>query len=301
MTKGYRTGGTRRSRSGAPRRLLTVFLAIAVLIALVKTFTLITGNTNPVDRAINTAATPLVIVVRFTVDGFSSLGHIFRLPSLLRENSKLHGENSELRKLLAENDLLRSTNAQLRSSLKLVQPQFNLVNAAVIARPYDLWLDQVILDVGSRKGVRAGNLVVNPSGVVGIVDDRVEDSTCWVTLVTSPRFRLAAVTGTNEVEGVIRGLDNRSMALEGVRGRPAGADDGNLELMHVKAGSDVKVGEKVFSAGVTTVDEVASRRPRGQLIGTVIHKSVDANSALEVRVEPAVNVNRINIVAVITQ
>jgi hypothetical protein len=42
-------------------------------------------------------------------------------------------------------------------------------------------------------------------------------------------------------------------------------------------------------------------RPRGQLIGKVVHRSVDANGRQDVRVAPAVNANRINVVTVLTQ
>src|SRR5688500_17606873 len=96
-----RAGALRRNRSAPPRRWLTVFLGIAILIALAKTVTLITGRSNPVDRAINVAATPLVAVARYTAEGFASLGHIFRLPSLLRENRKLRDENAQLQRLAA--------------------------------------------------------------------------------------------------------------------------------------------------------------------------------------------------------
>jgi rod shape-determining protein MreC len=297
-----RAGALRRSRSPALRRWLTVFLGIAILIAVVKTVTLITGRSNPVDHAINVAATPLVAVARYTAEGFASLGHVFRLPSLLRENRRLGEENAKLQRELAEADLLRSSNQDLRAALKLDVESFREVHASVVARPFDLWLDQVVLNVGSRAGVRPGNLVINPSGVVGVVDDRVEDGMCWVTLVTSPRFRLAAVTDKSQIEGVIRGLDTRSMKMERIRGRDAARpDEGNLELMHVKAGKPVEVHEKVFSSGVVTSADAGLRRPRGLLIGSVIHKSVDANGALEVRVEPAVNVNRINVVTVLAQ
>ena len=295
-----RAGALRRNRSTGPRRWLTVFLGIAILITVVKTITLITHRSNPVDHAINVIAIPLVSVVSYTAEGFASLGQIFHLPSLLRENRRLKEENALLKRDTAEADLIKATNADLRATLALSNLQYRTVNATVIARPYDLWLDQVVLDVGARDGVRSGNLVVNPSGVVGVVDDKVEDSKCWVTLVTSPGFRIAAITA-NEVEGVIKGFDSQAMLLEGVRGYPGNADDGNLQLTRVRSGANIKLGEKVFTSGVVTSVSEGMRRPRGQLLGTVIHRSVDANGTQDVRVEPAVNANRISVVTVLTQ
>jgi rod shape-determining protein MreC len=296
----YARGGGSRRRAAAPRRWLTVFIAIAIFIALVKTWTLVTGRTNFVDRGINVLATPLVLAVRYTGEGILSIGHVFRLPTLLRENRTLKAENDQLKRQIAETELVRSSNDDLRRALQLKRTDFRQVNAVVIGRSYDLWLDQVIVNVGYADGVREGQLVVNTDGVVGIVDKKVEDGTAWVTLLTSPRFRMAAVTGQSQVEGVIRGLDSRSMQLEGIRAKAGDAASGNLELMHVKSGAQVKVGEKVFSSGVVGIPG-AVRRPRGVLIGTVIHRNIDPNGFLEVRVEPAVNPNRISTVAVMTQ
>src|SRR4051794_37016730 len=111
-----RAGALRRNRSTAPRRWLTVFLAIAILIAVVKTITVIMHRTNPVDRAINVVATPLVSVVRFTAEGFSSLGQVFHLPSLLRENRRLRDENALLNRKSAEAELTTATNSDLRAT-----------------------------------------------------------------------------------------------------------------------------------------------------------------------------------------
>src|SRR4051812_23412227 len=112
-----RAGALRRNRTAAPRRSLTVFICIAIFIALVKTFTLITHRTNPVDHAINVVATPLVSVVRYTAEGFASLGQIFHLPSLLRENHRLNEENAQLQRKVAETELVKNSNDDLRATL----------------------------------------------------------------------------------------------------------------------------------------------------------------------------------------
>lgn len=298
-----RAGALRRSRSAPPRRWLTAFIALALLIALVKTWTLLTGRTNPVDRMINAAATPLVMAGNYTADGLASLGQVFRLPALLRENQALQSENELLQRQLAETELVRATNAQLSASLRLKEPGFREVHATVISRPYDLWLEQIIIDAGRRDGVRPGHLVINSQGVVGVVDKQVLESTAWVTLVTSPRFRLAAVTGQSATEGVIRGLDGHNLEMVGVGRRATpNPEAGNMELKLVKAGALIEVGEKVFSSGVVGSNEAVSvKRPRGILIGTVMHRNSDPNGFLDVRVVPAVNPGKINVVTVMVE
>jgi cell shape-determining protein MreC len=310
MSRAYRSA-TRRSaeRRGNARRLLIIMFGISLVIAFIQTCTAVTGRTNPVSTGINRLATPLVVAVRYTGEGIASLGYIFRIPQLLRENKKLKSANTTLEREAAESDALVAENALLRQTLGLRRGDFRAVHASIVARPYDLWLDEVMINVGRRDGVIAGSLVTNPSGVVGVVDDNVGEDHAWVMLVTSPRFRVAAVTGISRTEGVLRGAAGQ-MKLENVRSRPGAAPDpavvssspGDLDLTRVMAGSDVQLGEKIFTKDVSNSSSSSSAaivpRPEGVYIGKVRHRDTDPNGFLHVIAEPAINPSRISIVTV---
>ncbi|MCH7471502.1 rod shape-determining protein MreC [bacterium] len=268
----------------ARRRRLLFFLAIAVIIAIFKTHTLITGRTNPVDQAITRVVSPLVQAIKYTGDGLASLRYVFGIPALLRENSRLNRENEFLRRRLAENEHLGEENKRLHALLKLNVPQgFTGVPAVVTARPYDLWLESAMLNVGAKDGVRSGDLVVNENGVAGVIDE-VQPGFCWVQLIVSPQARLAAITGESRSEGIIRGVGSHF-----------------LELMYVKAGSPVETGEKVFTRGEAGVSAEQSSRPRGQYIGVIVEKKVDSSGFLSIKVEPAVNASNLGTVVVMTR
>lgn len=274
----------RDQRSGHSRRWLAVFVGLAVLIATVKTCTVVTGRPNPVDQAINRAAAPLVVVVRYMGDGIASLGQVFRLPVILREQRRLNAEVKQLRRELAEKEALVAENKRLRKLLAVNAPAgYRGVHASVTARPYDLWLEQVILNKGYEDGIRAGCLVINEDGVVGLVKE-VQGNYCWVELVVSPRFRLAAYTGTSAGEGVIRGLDHST-----------------LKLMYIAAGTKAQVGEHVYSARPAGAIGEAARRPANLLIGTINGRQADQNGFLDITVAPAVNPNRITDVVVLVR
>jgi rod shape-determining protein MreC len=153
----------------------------------------------------------------------------------------------------------------------------------VLARPDEVWLESVVLNAGSSRGVSPGDLVVNDDGVVGVVSEKIQAGMCWVTLATSPNFRLAARTGGSACEGVIAGLNQRT-----------------LKLMYISAGSPVKVNEKVFSSEVTG-DPDGSLRPRGLLVGTVKHVAEDVNGFLTIEVAPAIDPNKVSNVLIYTQ
>jgi rod shape-determining protein MreC len=280
----------RASSSGFPeerrgrRRWLIAIIVLALLVATIKSCTLLTGRTNPVDQAITTLASPVVYVIERIGDGLGSLRHIFRIPSLLREERRLKAENELLERRNAELDQLTAENEQLKHLLKLRVPSgFTPRSATVIARPYDLWVESVIIDAGRNEGVRHGNLVVNEQGVVGKVTE-VEAGYSRVQLISSPLFSLAAVSGDSRDEGVVRGVDARKLLLD-----------------FIPAGSKLATGEKVFTLGNESYAGADNNRPRGVLIGSVTGRIADANGFLTITVEPAASINRLSWVVVFTK
>lgn len=274
---------------------LVRFVLIAAFIAIVKLFTAITGRPNPVDNAMMAVGTPVINVVRRIGEGVGGLVHIFRLPSLLKENSQLTAENERLQQQLEQQVHLENEVAQLRAQLGIAPARgFTIVNASVTSRPYDLWLETAMLNAGSREGVAVGDLVVNNDGVVGKVVE-VRRTSSRMQLISSPEFRLGAIAGAQDVsresraEGVVRGLDQRRM-----------------EMLYVKAGTPVEIGQKVFTRGNRSFegfDNLAlhdENRPRGIFIGTITEKKVEQSSRLELILEPAADVNRLGNVAIYT-
>ena len=265
------------------RRWLVAFLAVAVVIAAAKGCAIKTGHSNPVDRAITTIASPAVYVVRRCGEGLGSLVHIFSIPSLLRENNRLLAENAYLNRQVTELKALRAENERLRELSRLRTPGYRSVLCNVIARPYDLWCESVLVDAGRDQGVRVGNIAVNSQGVAGKVAE-VEPDRSRVQLITSPQFRLGAVSESTREEGVIRGVDWRTLVLD-----------------YIPAGSKIALDEKVFTLGEETYAGGDNNRPRGVYIGTIVSRKVDKNGFLEVIVEPAVNPNRLGTLAVLTR
>lgn len=265
------------------RRWLTIFVALAVLIAGIKGCALITGRTNPVDQAVTRIASPVVYVIRRVGEGIGSLAYIFQIPALLRENTRLKSENLFLKREVDEIKSLKAQNEQLLALGKIKITGYRPVQALIVARPYDLWLESAVISAGSNDGVRLGNLVVNQSGVVGVISE-VQNNYSRVQLITSPQLRLGAISEATAEEGVIRGLDWRTLILD-----------------YIPAGSKISLDEKVFSLGFESFPGGDDNRPRGVLIGTIVNRKVDKNGFLEIFVEPAINPSKLGPVVVMVR
>jgi rod shape-determining protein MreC len=205
----------------------------------------------------------------------------------LRENSSLKAENDFLDRRVAELEFLEGEKQALEQQLDMPeQPGYVPLSARVIARPYDLWLETLVIDVGSARGVREGNLVVNANGVVGVIEETATGYS-RVRLISSPAFTIGAVASSPDPQipslaGVIRG------------GR-------RLNLDMIPAGSQVVLGEKVYTRGTQTQPGSTDNRPRGVYIGIVVGFGVDRSGFMQIDVEPAANVNSLGNVTVYTQ
>ncbi|MCB1217299.1 rod shape-determining protein MreC [bacterium] len=274
---------------------LVRFALIAGFIAVIKLFTAVTGRPNPIDNAMMAVGTPVINVVRRIGEGIGGLVHVFRLPSLLKENGELQSENELLKRQLEESLHYQNEVAELQKQLGIKQARnFTQVHASVTSRPFDLWLESAMVNAGSREGVAVGDLVVNSVGVVGKVTD-VRRTSSRIQLISSPEFRLGAIAGAQDAvlesraEGVVRGIDQRSM-----------------ELLYVKAGTPVEVGQKVYTRGNLSYEGFQNlslqneNRPRGIFIGTISEKRVEQSSRLELVLEPAADVNRLGSVTIYT-
>ncbi len=274
---------------------LTRFVLIAGLIAIVKLFTAITGRPNPVDNAMMAVGTPVINVVKRIGEGIGGLVHVFRLPTLLKENTQLRSENEQLHRQMEEQLHLQNEITDLQKQLGLTASRgFRILNATVTSRPYDLWLETAMVNVGSRDGVAIGDLVVNNDGVVGKIVD-VRRTSSRIQLISSPEFRLGAIAGAQDVakesraEGVVRGIDQH-----------------NMELLYVRAGTPVDIGQKVYTRGNISNEGFenlalhSENRPRGVFIGTISEKRVEQSSRLSLVIEPAADVNRLGNVSIFT-
>ena len=102
--------------------------------------------------------------------------------------------------------LLEDDNNRLRKALSL--KTFNAdqrISAAVIARSSSNWWQQLEINKGAKAGVAAGQTVIGPGGLIGIVDSSTM-LTSRVRLLTDPGHKLGAWISRIKQHGILTGM-----------------------------------------------------------------------------------------------
>jgi len=75
----------------------------------------------------------------------------------------------------------------------------------VISREVDGWWQQILLNKGTLAGLRVGDVVEGPGGLVGLVG-QVSLSTATVTLLTDPASRIGVWVARTRQHGLLSGV-----------------------------------------------------------------------------------------------
>ncbi|MDE1920968.1 MAG: rod shape-determining protein MreC [Candidatus Omnitrophica bacterium] len=153
---------------------------------------------------------------------------------------------------------------------------YGSIVADVIGRDPSDWNASLIIDRGRAEGLKVGQPVVNPLGVVGRVFETGEH-TAKVVLLSDPTFAVAAVDQRSRENGLLTGT------LEG-----------NLRFEYLTDKADVKVGDVLVTSGLSTAF------PEGILIGRITNVSASANvHSVDCLVTPAVDLSQLEEVIII--
>ncbi|MFQ3534759.1 MAG: rod shape-determining protein MreC [Aggregatilineales bacterium] len=149
--------------------------------------------------------------------------------------------------------------------------------ATVIGRDTTGLLRSIIIDRGSRDGVRVGMPVVTELGLVGRIY-RVGATSAQVQLVTDTNSFVNARLQLTRAEGAVQGTAA-----------------GGLRMLYIPLADDVRDGDSVVTSGI------GGKFPRGIVIGQVISSRLDESKLFkEAQVRSLIDFNRLEIVLIIT-
>lgn len=195
-----------------------------------------------------------------------------------REYKRLREEVEGLKARLTGVDEVLQENARLEKLLEFKRRSlYSSVVASVIGRDPSVWNSSMIINRGSRDGVRQGMPVVSALGVVGKIVEASEEQS-KVILLTDPQFSVAALIQRSREVGLVSGT----------------LQEGLCRMRYLNSEAQVRPADKVVTA------PLSSSFPEGLLIGEVTEVIHDPQKpSVECVVKPVVSLSQLEEVLVI--
>jgi rod shape-determining protein MreC len=237
------------------KRSFTLFVALSLSVFLMF---MGEGSKTHLSRTVTTAI--------FNTGRLSFSWGIYML-ELWRENKSLRLQNLRLSEQISHHDMAVEENERLRSLLGFREQREltgSVIPSMVIGHDFDRIVNTLILNVGSRDGVKKNMAVVTAEGLVGMIYD-VYWSSCSVLVIKDINARVSAVA-------------------EGIRGIIRWEGGPYLRMFGLPLSNIPRTGSKVYTTGLGGV------YPKGIFIGTVASpKFEEVEQYASVNVNPAVD------------
>jgi rod shape-determining protein MreC len=173
--------------------------------------------------------------------------------ALIKENLKLKSDQLLLRSQLQRLLALESENTYLKALLQSSQQiKSKTLIADLLAVDSEPFVNQVILNKGTRDGVYVGQPVLDATGVMGKII-QAGPITSRVLLINDPHSGIAVQNVRNGMRAVAMG-DSYS---------------GKLRLMYIPKTADVRVGDMFLTSGL------GDHYPEGYPVGKIISVTKD--------------------------
>ncbi len=225
-----------------------------------------------VRAQVTDAVAPILNVLSKPVDAVNdAVGEGKSLLDLREENARLRAERDRLLQWQAIARKLDSENTALRELLNFI-PDSNAetISARVIGDAGGAFARTMILNAGSREGVRKGQAVITGAGLVGRVQE-VGLHSSRLLLLSDLNSRIPVVIENSRVRGVVSGVNGET-----------------LRLVHLPPDVIAEPGERIVTSGH------GGALPPGLPIGVIA-----AVSEAGIEVEPFVDPSRLEFVRVL--
>lgn len=204
------------TQRGAGRPLVLVAFVVAALVLttvyfregssgpLHATRTVVLAISSPIATAGTVLTAPFRVVADWVGGRTVSAGDY---ATLVKQNTTLRDRLAKLEEARLENERIHAL-VQFAKAENLAS-----VGARVIGRPTDSWEGTILVDRGTRDGVKIGAPVIASGGLVGqVVDVSAIDSK--VRLVTDAASGVAVIVQRTRAAGVVRGSVSGALTLD---------------------------------------------------------------------------------------
>ena len=262
--------------------IIGIIVTILILILLVVLTNTENSNLSYIENIANKLVNPIqngLTYVKNKVNGNSSF--FSNINDIKNENENLKNKNNELEERLREFETIKAENQTLKEYLDLTKKytDYKTVAADVISRDISNYSKTIVINAGTKSGIKENMTVIASEGLVGYV--------------------ISATDTTSKVQTIIDSSSNTSSILSSSRDsvvcKGQLEEHNNLKAVYIPTDATVAGGDSVETSGLGGI------YPKGIYIGK-ISKVVNTNNLNDryAMVETAVNFNKLETVLVIT-
>lgn len=233
------------------RRRMVVFLALCILLLGLLTTQARSPDrrlVGPLGTAILAVLAPVqAVMANVAQSADDAWARYLEIGRLRVENVRLRAQVEELGREVGSlrEDVLAARRLERLLNVRQTLPG-RTVAARVIARDSARWYSTVLIDRGTKDGVRRNDPVVGADGVVGRVIEAAATSS-RVLLISDSRSAVGVLIQRSREAGVVEGLGG-----------------GTVQLNYLSRAADVREGDVVVTSGLGGVF------PKGLVVGTVM-------------------------------
>ncbi|HLR08331.1 MAG TPA: rod shape-determining protein MreC [Bacillota bacterium] len=269
------------------KRLFILLIGIIFVVTLIGFSLSDRDNQTTAEQFVSDMVGWAQTAVHIPVNGVTSFfSNLDDLKNTYSENRLLKEKLAQYKNLIYEVQELRKENEELRKTLDKTNSlrDFNPIQATVVARSPERWVEQVTINKGTMDGVEDNMAVITADGMIGKIQS-ASSFTSTVQLLTGiDQFnRISATIAReegNDVFGLIESYDRKTHSL--------------LFKIIDESDKEIEEGEMVVSSGLGGIF------PAGLPIGKVKEIAPDQYGLTNIAlVEPAANMYDIDNVIVV--
>lgn len=263
---------------------LGIVLVIGVFFLNLARFTAMErADITPVEKGMKNVVAPLQSGATNTVQKVKDFFVLFQeIKDLREENQELKKRVSEQIQQINQLEDYALENQRLKDLLdykETTSEDFNLLTAKVIASNSNNWYDTVVINRGSKDGVKKDMPLITHEGLVGRVINVSPRASEILLLIDQQGSVGARVRETRETPGVIEGIGDGSK---------------KLAMIHMPHDAEIEIEHTIVTSGLGGI------YPAGVRIGQVVAIEEEANGLMKrATVEPFVDFGKLEEVLVI--
>lgn len=269
-------------------KLLTLVLVLCLVFTV---FIGITANRNEnsglFQQLVTGAVSPLQRIVYVAGQRVSNMFYyVSSIATTRKENIELKSEIQNLNSKLVDFDRYKKENIELSSLLHFKNSNANLtyISATVVGKIGENWFNELMLDVGTKQGVKKGEYVVNGQGMIGEVQE-VNQNSCKVVTILDDKANIPGKISSTGETGLITGSEYVST-------------NKSCKINYLPPDTKTKAGDLVVTSNIITYGNDLVQE--NLLIGTVTSVEEEKTNLIEAAyIKPAVDFSKLEKVMVI--